>query len=402
MSFNSDVLKLREKFHLFQNRECALDSIRQNRNVYYEFLSMDQEYKEFILKYLTGETGVKLTYDVFFKKIFRPDIHPERLEGLLETLLGEKVQVRGVLPNEGFRFSEKTSLVVMDILVELADGSLVNVEIQKIPYAFPGQRCACYSADLVLRQYARVKSERGRHFTYGDIKNVYTVVLMERSSRDLKCASGEFIHRAEQQFNTGICLPMVQKYIIVALDSYKAGNCAIDTEQDAWLHLLTDESPETILEILEKYPKFEAIYRDMFEFVRDPEEVIYMFSEELRILDENTVRYMIEKQREELEEVKREVAHAKVEKARIEQEKAQAEQEKAQAEQEKAQAEQEKAQAEQEKAQAEQEKAQAEQEYQNISRENESIRCDMETAREENAKLKDRIRELEKLLGETG
>ena len=48
------------------------------------------------------------------------------------------------------------------------------------------------------------------------------------------------------------------------------------------------------------------------------------------------------------------------------------------------------------------EKAQAEQEYQNISRENESIRCDMETAREENAKLKDRIRELEKLLGETG
>ena len=188
---------------------------------------------------------------------------------------------------------------------------------------------------------------------------------------------------------------MVQKYIIVALDSYKAGNCAIDTEQDAWLHLLTDESPETILEILEKYPKFEAIYRDMFEFVRDPEEVIYMFSEELRILDENTVRYMIEKQREELEEVKREVAHAKVEKARIEQEKAQAEQEKAQAEQEKAQA-------EQEKAQAEQEKAQAEQEYQNISRENESIRCDMETAREENAKLKDRIRELEKLLGETG
>ena len=202
---------------------------------------------------------------------------------------------------------------------------------------------------------------------------------------------------------------MMQKYIIVALDSYKAGNCAIDTEQDAWLHLLTDESPETILEILEKYPKFEAIYRDMFEFVRDPEEVIYMFSEELRILDENTVRYMIEKQREELEEVKREVAHAKVEKARIEQEKAQAEQEKAQAEQEKAQAEQEKAQAEQEKAQAEQEKAQAEQEkaqaeqeYQNISRENESIRCDMETAREENAKLKDRIRELEKLLGETG
>lgn len=107
MSFNSDVLKLREKFHLFQNRECALDSIRQNRNVYYEFLSMDQEYKEFILKYLTGETGVKLTYDVFFKKIFRPDIHPERLEGLLETLLGKRCRSEEYCPMKAFVFLKR-------------------------------------------------------------------------------------------------------------------------------------------------------------------------------------------------------------------------------------------------------------------------------------------------------
>lgn len=65
----------------------------------------------------------------------------------------------------------------MDIVVELSTGSIANVEVQKIGYAFPGQRCACYSADLLLRQYKRVKSEKKKRFSYRDIKNIYTVIL---------------------------------------------------------------------------------------------------------------------------------------------------------------------------------------------------------------------------------
>ena len=48
----------------------------------------------------------------------------------------------------------------MDIVVELEDGSIANVEMQKIGYLFPGQRCACYSADLLLRQYKMVRGEK--------------------------------------------------------------------------------------------------------------------------------------------------------------------------------------------------------------------------------------------------
>ncbi|MDO5134254.1 MAG: hypothetical protein Q4D81_14925 [Eubacteriales bacterium] len=47
----------------------------------------------------------------------------------------------------------------MDIIVETADGSIVNIEVQKIGYMFPGERAACYSADLLLRQYQRVRKE---------------------------------------------------------------------------------------------------------------------------------------------------------------------------------------------------------------------------------------------------
>ena len=36
----------------------------------------------------------------------------------------------------------------MDILVKLKSGGYANIEIQKIGYAFQGERCACYSSDL--------------------------------------------------------------------------------------------------------------------------------------------------------------------------------------------------------------------------------------------------------------
>ena len=43
----------------------------------------------------------------------------------------------------------------------------------------------------------------------------------------------------------------------------------------------------------------EAICKDMSEYMYDPEEVITMFSEALRMLDENTVHYMIDELQKE-------------------------------------------------------------------------------------------------------
>lgn len=79
-----------------------------------------------------------------------------------------------------------TSLLLLDIIVQLEDGSIANVEIQKIPYTFPGERMSCYSADLLLRQYTRVKGEKGSTFTYQDLKTVYTIVMFENSPKECK------------------------------------------------------------------------------------------------------------------------------------------------------------------------------------------------------------------------
>ena len=78
---------------------------------------------------------------------------PERFNDFLSCLLGERVKVLKVLSGDSTRIADETSLLITDIVVELEDGSIANVEMQKIGYLFPGQRCACYSADLLLRQY---------------------------------------------------------------------------------------------------------------------------------------------------------------------------------------------------------------------------------------------------------
>lgn len=70
----------------------------------------------------------------------------------------------------------------MDIVVQNKDGSIINVEMQKIGYLFPGERSGCYAADFIMRQYNKIRSEKREKFTFKDMKPVYIIVLMENSS----------------------------------------------------------------------------------------------------------------------------------------------------------------------------------------------------------------------------
>ena len=68
-----------------------------------------------------------MLYDFCVKAILNPEIHPERMEELISLLLGKKVKLLKVLPNDNTRISDETSLLVMDFLVQLKDGSVANV-----------------------------------------------------------------------------------------------------------------------------------------------------------------------------------------------------------------------------------------------------------------------------------
>ena len=89
------------------------------------------------------------------------------------------------------------------------------------------------------------------------------------------------------------------------------------------------DEPEAVISIIEKYSDFKAMYGQIYEICRNIEEVMGMFSKELRELDRNTVQLMIDEMQEELNQVKRKVEE---EKQKAEEEKQKAEEERQKAE----------------------------------------------------------------------
>ena len=184
-----------------------------------------------------------------------------------------------------------------------------------IQQLFPGERSACHSADLLLRQYRRVRGERRQAFRYTDIRSVYTIVLFEKSPKVFRTFPEAYLHRFEQRSDTGLSLELLQKYIFLPLDIFQRTmhNKSVDNEMDAWLMFLSTDRPEQIIQLIEAYPKFRGLYEIVYRICRNMEQVMGIFSEELLQLDRNTVRYMMDEQQETIERLKEQVRQQKKE-----------------------------------------------------------------------------------------
>lgn len=121
------VKKLKEYFPMIREREEILQEIQEERRLVSLFYSWSEERQEEFLNFCSGEKGINLLYDGILKEIMSPEYVPERLNDFLSLVLGRKVRVHAVLPNDGTRIADESSLLVTDIIVELQDGSLANV-----------------------------------------------------------------------------------------------------------------------------------------------------------------------------------------------------------------------------------------------------------------------------------
>ena len=272
--------KLQKYFPMLRSREEILREIDENVKLTEQFYSWREAQRQEFLDFCTGVRGIKMLYDSFFKEVMNPETVPERLEEFLGILLNQKVKIIEILPGDSTRIADEQSLLIMDILVRFEDGTYCNVEVQKIGYAFPGERSACYSSDLLLRQYKKARSVKKDHFTYKDVKGVYTIVLMEKSPAVFQKYPDEYIHIFMQKADTGLEMDLLQKYIFIPLDA------------------------EKIIELINTYPEFREMYEHVYYICRNVEDVMGIFSEELRIMDRNTVRYMVDEMQETIDEQK--------------------------------------------------------------------------------------------------
>ena len=294
-------------------REEALIALKQHPESYAVFSSFRPEHQNTILAFLQGHCSLDITLDKFFLHVLNPDMHRDRLESLLSAFLKQKVRIKAILPREGVQLAERGSLVIMDIIVELCDGSTVDVEMQKVGYHFPGQRSDCYTADMIMRQYNRVRCEKNEDFSYKDLKPVHLFILMEKSPKEFHQFPDEYIHERQISYSSGLELASLSHITYISLDTFNSMGQNISTELDAWLTFFSCTDAEHILSLVQKYPKFLEYYKDIAVFRTRPKELIYMFSEALEILDRNTANYMIDELAQEVKVAKEALDSAKSE-----------------------------------------------------------------------------------------
>ncbi len=282
-----------------RDKNEVITTLKKNGS-FYMYSSMDDNWKQKFMDFCTGKTTLPLLYDTTIKRIFHPLVHKERLSDLISSIIGEKVKVKEVFPCED-SFIDGGKLVIMDIVVELANGSIADVEIQKSPYDFAGKRLSCYSSDLVLRQYSKIKGTRNKKFKYSDLRKVYTIVIYEKTGQAFHFLNDYYIHHGETTFNSGLKLDMLQNYYLVALDVFKEMAYHKDNSRLAgWLSLLVTEAASDVDLLIQTYPWLEEIYREIAEYRNNPAEVFNMYSNMLRELDHNSMQYLIDEQKEQI------------------------------------------------------------------------------------------------------
>ena len=303
----------------------------------YQYLKKNAEWVARYEDFLKGRRSLPLLYDPFFKKIFNPVERRDRLSELVSCLLGQKVTVLEVFPNEDSQFLGV--MIIMDMVVLMADGSIANIEIQKISYDFPAERISCYSADLVLRQYKMITGKNDNSMngsskpSYKDMRKVHTIILFEDSNKSLisDIDKALYFHVGKTKFNTGIKIELLQDFVLVSLDTFKKyrysdikEGCTEITDYDydssqyndelvsekmkkdrlKFLSLFVAETPQEIDRLIGIFPDLESVRRDINEYLERPGEVLSMFSEALRILDRNTAELMVDRMKDEIVDLK--------------------------------------------------------------------------------------------------
>lgn len=157
-----------------------------------------------------------------------------------------------------------------------------------------------------MRQYKKVRSKKGKKFNYTDVKDVYTIVLFEKSPVEFHKFPDTYIHYFEQHSNTGIQLNLLQKYLFISIDIFLKYQhnigIELETRRDAWLAFMGSDDPDIILKIIEKYPDFKEMYQQVYEICQNIEEVMGMFSKELAEMDRNTAQLMIDEMQEDIKQ----------------------------------------------------------------------------------------------------
>lgn len=288
--------------------------IRRESASFSTFLALSSSEQNIFLEFCMGNRGLRVTCDPFFQHLFHPAIHPGRLNRMLSCILKQKIKVRTVFPGTPTRSSsshkaqifENNSLVMMDILAELSDGTPVSVEIQRMGYEFPLERSFFYGADLLIRQSCPAIKEK--KFPPRGLNPVYIIVLMDKNPELFRKQPNQYIHRSRYSLDSGLRLKSPENYIYISLDNFRNMPHKKLTELDAWLYFLSGDSPNDMRLATQKYPFFRIFCEDIIRFRYRPEKLLKMYSEALKRMNPDTIKYQMDEMQTLLQNKDRELS----------------------------------------------------------------------------------------------
>ncbi len=94
----------------------------------------------------------------------------------------------------------------------------------------------------------------------------------------------------------------MQEYILIPLDIFRQNlyNKGIGNQLDAWLTFLGVDDVGWIERLIQQYSEFIPLYKDVYTLCMNTENIMGIFSEELKILDRNTTLLMIDEMQEKI------------------------------------------------------------------------------------------------------
>lgn len=97
------------------------------------------------------------------------------------------------------------------------------------------------------------------HFS---ILHNWLTVFFEKSIKEFHEFPQHYIHRFEQQSDSGLSMELLQKYVFIPLDIFRERHQNITNKTEAWLTFLSTDRPEQIIQLIKRYPQFREMYEE--------------------------------------------------------------------------------------------------------------------------------------------
>ena len=221
---------------------------------------------------MTGNDNQVIRFDWAMKRLLRNKANFSVLEGLLTTLLGEKIVIQNLLESESSQEDEYDKYNRVDMLAENSKGELILIEVQNNnEYAY-FQRMLFGTSKLVTEYINRGES-------YDKIRKVYSVNIVYFSlghgTDFVYHGKTEFrgIHTNElleltpfqkQTFNVDAVCQLYPEYYILKVNGF---NQVAKTPLEEWIYYLnTGEIPSDAtapgLEVVRERLKLDSMSKD--------------------------------------------------------------------------------------------------------------------------------------------